>query len=195
MKDLEEAIPEVARRHGIRPELLDALVWAESNYNPGAISPRGAIGLTQLMPATAAELGVNPKDPMQNLEGGARYLRSLLKQFGSEEMALAAYNWGMGNLRRHGFENAPAETQDYVQKILGTAGPPALGLNRDGASSTAPAPPMVLPNQTLFPTPARGNTPAGPMPGWMPPSPMAVSPWSAPLLMAMRLAMANRKRK
>lgn len=185
MKDFKEAIPEVAKRHGIRPELLDALVWAESNYNPSAISPRGAIGLTQLMPATAAELGVDPKDPMQNLEGGARYLQSLLKQFGSEEMALAAYNWGMGNLRRHGFENAPAETRDYVRKILGAAGPPALGPIRDGASSTASAPPMVLPNQT---------PPPSPMPGWMP-SPTAVSPWSVPLLMAIRLAMANKKRK
>ena len=88
---------------GISPTLLAALVWQESRWNPSAVSVKGAQGLTQLMPATARELGVDPRDPIANLHGGARYLRSMLDSFdGNVEMALAAYNAGPGRVRRGG---------------------------------------------------------------------------------------------
>lgn len=113
------AIEQAALRHGVEPELLAALVWTESGFQPDAVSHAGAIGLAQLMPATAAGLGVDPHDPQQNLDGGARFLRAMLDQFGSEELALAAYNAGPGRVARTGgIPNIP-ETQAYVPKVLG----------------------------------------------------------------------------
>jgi len=84
----------------IRPSLVKAVILQESGGNPKAKSETGAIGLMQLMPATAEALGVDPTDPEQNVEGGTRYLGQLLKQFGDEKLALAAYNWGPGNVRK-----------------------------------------------------------------------------------------------
>jgi len=94
-------------------------VWQESRWNPSAISPKGAVGLAQLMPATARDLGVDPADPVANLKGGARYLRSLLDQFdGDVEKALAAYNAGPGRVRSAGGVPAIAETRAYVTSIV-----------------------------------------------------------------------------
>jgi soluble lytic murein transglycosylase-like protein len=114
-----DEITAAARRNGIDPALLAGLVRQESNFNAAAVSPAGARGLTQLMPATAAGLGVaNPSDPVQALEGGARYLRRQLDAFGGDvTKALAAYNAGPGAVQRYGGVPPYAETQAYVQKV------------------------------------------------------------------------------
>ena len=108
-----------AQRHGIPADLFARLVQQESGWNPNAVSSKGAIGLAQLMPATAARLGVNPRDPAQNLEGGARYLRMQYDLFGSWRLALAAYNAGPGAVQTHGGIPPYRETQGYVRAILG----------------------------------------------------------------------------
>ena len=113
------ALTQAAAAANVSPSLLAALVWQESRWNPQALSPKGAMGLAQLMPATARYLGVNPADPIQNLHGGARYLRQLLDQFdGNVEKALAAYNAGPGRVRSAGGVPAIAETQAYVSSIV-----------------------------------------------------------------------------
>ena len=112
-------ITAAARKHGIDPALLAGLVRQESNFNPTAGSPAGARGLTQLMPGTAAGLGVaDVTDPVQSLEGGARYLAQQLAAFGGDvTKALAAYNAGPGAVQRYGGVPPYAETQAYVQKV------------------------------------------------------------------------------
>ena len=114
-----DEITAAARRNGVDPALLAGLVRQESNFNAAAVSPAGARGLTQLMPATAAGLGVaNPSDPVQALEGGACYLRRQLDAFGGDvTKALAAYNAGPGAVQRYGGVPPYAETQAYVQKV------------------------------------------------------------------------------
>ena len=113
------ALAQAAASANISPALLAALVWQESRWNAQAISRKGAIGLAQLMPATARTLGVNPSDPIANLNGGARYLRQLLDQFdGDVEKALAAYNAGAARVRSAGGIPAIAETRNYVSSIV-----------------------------------------------------------------------------
>ena len=113
------ALTQAAAAANVSPSLLSALVWQESRWNPQAVSPKGAIGLAQLMPGTARNLGVNPADPQQNLVGGARYLRMLLDEFGGNiEKALAAYNAGPGRVRTAGGVPAIAETRNYVSSIV-----------------------------------------------------------------------------
>lgn len=92
-------------------------MYTESRYCPDAVSPKGALGLGQLMPGTARELGVDPFDPAQNLAGAARYLRLQLDAFGSLELALAAYNAGPGAVRKHGGVPPFAETRAYVREV------------------------------------------------------------------------------
>lgn len=106
-------------RHRLPAGLLDALIATESAYSPWAVSRAGAAGLAQLMPATAAELGVlNRFDPVQSIEGGARYLRHMLDRFGSISLALAAYNAGPGSVRRAGGIPSNGETAAYVAQVL-----------------------------------------------------------------------------
>lgn len=109
----------VARREGIPEDLFLRLVQQESGWNPRAVSHKGARGLAQLMPATARYLGVNPDDPAQNLDGGARYLREQYDRFRSWRLALAAYNAGPEAVERHGGIPPYRETQGYVTAILG----------------------------------------------------------------------------
>ncbi len=121
----EPLVLEHATRQAIRPELVRAVIQVESGFNPWARSPKGAMGLMQLMPATARELGVDdPYDPAQNIRGGTIYLRRLLDRYdGSEELALAAYHAGLGAVDRHGRNIPPyRETRDYVRKVGSAAG-------------------------------------------------------------------------
>ncbi len=116
---LAPAIAGAAAVAGVDARLLAALVWSESNFHPGAVSRVGALGLSQLMPGTAAGLRVDPMDPVQNLVGGARYLRAQLERFGSADLALAAYNAGPGRVEAAG-RTIPqiTETQVYVLRVL-----------------------------------------------------------------------------
>lgn len=109
-----------ARKHGIPEDLFLRLVQQESGFNPNAVSHKGAIGLAQLMPATARNLRVNPRDPKQNLEGGARYLKQMYRKFGTWRLALAAYNAGPGAVEKHNGIPPYRETRNYVRKILGS---------------------------------------------------------------------------
>ncbi|HBG98689.1 MAG TPA: lytic transglycosylase [Rhodobacteraceae bacterium] len=111
---------EIARAHRVPEDLFARLVQAESNWNPTAVSHKGARGLAQLMPGTAAILGVNPDDPRDNLTGGARYLRMMYDRFGSWRLALAAYNAGPEAVEAHGGVPPYDETRNYVRQILGT---------------------------------------------------------------------------
>ena len=113
-------VTELAAKYDLSPSLIEAMVWQESRWRHDAVSPVGAQGLAQLMPATARELGVDPRDPFANLEGGARYLRAQLDRFdGNLEKALAAYNAGPGRVERAGGIPRIRETQNYVAAILG----------------------------------------------------------------------------
>lgn len=108
----------MAERYDIPKQIFFNLVTAESNWDPMITSPRGAIGLAQLMPGTAEELGVDPWDALDNLDGGARYLRQQYDRFGTWALALAAYNAGPGAVQRYDGIPPYAETEEYVQKIL-----------------------------------------------------------------------------
>jgi soluble lytic murein transglycosylase-like protein len=113
-------IARLAQRYDLSPSLLEALVWQESRWNPRAVSPVGAKGLAQLMPGTARDMGVNPDDPLANLEGGARYLRLMLNMFGGDlEKALAAYNAGPARVAKANGIPRIRETQNYVSAIMG----------------------------------------------------------------------------
>jgi hypothetical protein len=119
---LREMIDRTSKQHGLNPVLIHSVVKTESNYNPKARSHVGAIGLMQLMPGTAGDLKVNPRDPAQNLEGGTRYLRQQLNRPGINgdiSLALASYNAGYGNVRKYGYQIPPyKETRNYVKKIM-----------------------------------------------------------------------------
>lgn len=128
MSAIPQLVAQTAADQGVDANLALAVASAESNFNPYALSPAGAIGVMQLMPATAAQLGVDPHDPGQNIQGGVSYLRRLLSEFGGDTAAaLAAYNWGPGNVKKaitsYGgdwLSAAPSETRNYVSKILGS---------------------------------------------------------------------------
>jgi soluble lytic murein transglycosylase-like protein len=125
----EDLVQEYASRESVPAELVRAVIQVESGFNARATSPKGAMGLMQLMPATAAELGVrNAYDPADNIRGGTKYLRQLLDKYdGDERLALAAYNAGSGAVDRYG-KNVPPyrETQDYVKKVRAAAGGAAV---------------------------------------------------------------------
>ena len=116
--DFEPIIRDAGNRYGVDPALIRAVIQAESGGNPLAVSKAGAKGLMQLMPGTAAEFGVgNAFDPVQNIMGGTRYLSRLLDRYrGDVKLALAAYNWGMGNLEKRP-DTMPLETKNYINKV------------------------------------------------------------------------------
>jgi soluble lytic murein transglycosylase-like protein len=113
------AIAAAAARYDLSPDLLDAVARSESGYDPDIVSPAGAIGVMQLMPATARQLGVDPRDPVQNIMGGAAYLRAQIDRFdGAIDLALAAYNAGSGRVIQYGGVPPFGETRAYVAANL-----------------------------------------------------------------------------
>ena len=148
-------IDAAAAKYAVDPALLRGLIRQESNFNPSAGSPAGARGLTQLMPGTAAALGVDPSVPAQAIEGGAKYLRQQLDRFGNKpELALAAYNAGPGAVARYGGVPPYAETQNYVRKVMAfaadyrQAGAAASVSPAASALTAATAPTSALPYST-----------------------------------------------
>ncbi|OGM04330.1 MAG: hypothetical protein A2008_04670 [Candidatus Wallbacteria bacterium GWC2_49_35] len=117
--EIGSIIVEKSGKHQIDPLLISAIMAVESDFNPAVVSDKGAIGLMQLMPETASELGVNPYNVSQNVEGGTRYMKQMLDKFsGDLKLALAAYNAGPNAVIRHGGIPPYAETQNYVLKVL-----------------------------------------------------------------------------
>jgi soluble lytic murein transglycosylase-like protein len=118
-REFDQYVARYAHRHGVHPDLVRAVIQAESNWNPRALSQKGAIGLMQLMPFTAQDLGVNPHDPAQNIEGGVRYLAGLIHEFRSEKLALVAYNAGrrFAQKVRDGKAIPYGETRQYMEMI------------------------------------------------------------------------------
>lgn len=115
---LESIIEKESKKKGIDPDLVRAIIKAESNYNPKAESPKGAMGLMQLMPSTAEDLGVDdPFDPVQNIKGGTSYLKDMLRIFKDKDLAVAAYNAGPGAVKKHKGIPPYQETQQYVKKV------------------------------------------------------------------------------
>ena len=116
--DVDQIIDHASKKHDVDPDLTRAVIMAESDFDANSTSSKGAMGLMQLMPETAEELGVkNPYDPVENVMGGTRYLRSLLDRYdGNIPLALAAYNWGMGNVERNP-GRLPEETRTYIARV------------------------------------------------------------------------------
>ena len=116
--DLGTTIDRVAEQEGVDSDLVRAVIQTESDFNHSARSKKGAVGLMQLMPETAQDLGVDPENPQENIEGGVRYLGKMMDKYGNLEEALAAYNAGPAAVDEHGGVPPFDETQDYVKKVL-----------------------------------------------------------------------------
>lgn len=115
---IEQAVEVAGRAYGVDPCLVAAVIKAESDFQSRAVSPRGAEGLMQLMPDTAAILGVDDSFNIEwNIAGGTRYLNQMYAQFGTWRRALIAYNWGPGNLLKYGEDRMPEETQTYLLRV------------------------------------------------------------------------------
>jgi soluble lytic murein transglycosylase-like protein len=134
--ELSQLVKHTASRFQVDPQLVNAIIKVESEYDPKAVSRKGAMGLMQLIPETAQRFGVeNPFNPKENIEGGVSYLRHLLDHFGGDlSLSLAAYNAGQGAVQRFGGIPSFAETQDYVRKVTSIyqSGPPLSGTNASG---------------------------------------------------------------
>jgi soluble lytic murein transglycosylase-like protein len=118
----QELLEQAASAHGLRPEFVKSVASVESAFRAEAVSPKGAIGLMQLMPGTAKDLGADPRNPAENAEAGARYLKQLLLRYANTHdpvrLALAAYNAGPGAVDKYGRIPPYRETQAYVEKVL-----------------------------------------------------------------------------
>ncbi len=160
-KDLDEIFERASKKYNVPVNLLKAIGKAESDFNPNAVSKSGAQGVMQLMPGTAAELGVTDSfDPEQNIMGGSKYIADLLKRYdGDTKLALAAYNAGMGNVKKYGGIPPFKETQNYVVKVMQymeqdfTAGTAKASLGKQAASAAF---------KTV------DGSPAGAVPNWQP---------------------------
>ena len=121
--EISRAIQDASTRHSVSAPLVEAVAWQESRFNQAAVSPKGALGVMQLMPATARQLGVDAGDAASNIEGGVLYLSQMLRRFeGDLPRALAAYNAGPEAVQRYGGVPPYAETQAYVRAVLGRLG-------------------------------------------------------------------------
>jgi hypothetical protein len=143
VSNYDDLIRQSAHRYNLDPDVFRRLLIRESGLNPNAINHKsGAAGIAQFMPATAQGLGIDPMNPAQAIPASAQYLRQNLNHFGDYDHALAAYNWGPGNLARHGLENAPPETRNYIAAIKNGGGP----LSADGGGGgPLPVPPIPPP--------------------------------------------------
>lgn len=150
-------------QNGLPPGTLMAMMNQESGGNPNAVSPKGASGLFQFMPQTAQQYGIDPRDPNQSAQAAATMMGQLTqKYYGNMPMALAGYNWGQGNVDRQGMQNAPPETQNYIQRIMNNIVPPANAAEVGNSASPSALPPgFVLDNQQ----PSQGQ--AGLPPGFV----------------------------
>lgn len=140
---IDDLIKLKSLKYRIDPSLVKAVIKTESGFNCSAVSGKGAMGLMQLMPATAVSLGVyNPFDPEENIEGGVRYLRNLLERFGGNlTLALAAYNAGPKHIEKYGVIPAYRETENYIKKVLSSYhGGAACSLDGGDYRSDSPAP-------------------------------------------------------
>ncbi len=141
--EISNLVDQTASRLQVDPQLVHAIIKVESEYNPHAISRKGAMGLMQLIPETAQQLGVaNPFNPKQNIEGGVAHLKHLLNRFGGDlPLSIAAYNAGEGAVERSGGIPAFAETQDYVRKVTGLY---QSGSSQSGANAAGNKTPAAL---------------------------------------------------
>lgn len=144
---MKEYLDALEKKYGLPQGLLSAQMHAESGGNPSAVSPKGALGAFQFMPDTAKEYGIDPLDPMQAAEGAARMNSDLIKKYGDVGTALAAYNWGQGNVDRKGLQNMPQETQGYVSQIMGKIGDFIVP-----SAHAEDVPPGFVPEESLKPT-------------------------------------------
>lgn len=122
-----EAISQAEARHGLPKNLLARQLQQESSYKPEIITGKqksitGAVGIAQFMPATAKEFGIDPTNPWQSIDAAGKYMKQLYNRFGTWPLALAAYNWGMGNVAKKGIDKAPKETRNYFTQILADIG-------------------------------------------------------------------------
>jgi soluble lytic murein transglycosylase-like protein len=141
--DISRTVDRIAAEHSLPPELIHSVIKVESNYDPFAVSPKGALGLMQLIPAPARRFGVSDVfDPADNIQGGARYLRYLLDLYaGNSTLALAAYNAGEGAVARYGDVPPYPETRNYVSQVLRAVAQTAPAEPAPVANTVAAAPP------------------------------------------------------
>lgn len=138
---VSEAVEAAAKQHDVDPLLVHSVIQAESNYDPFAVSPKGAQGMMQLMPATARRFGVkNSFDFAENIEGGVRYLRYLMDLFQDEKLAVAAYNAGEQAVMRYGGVPPYPETMSYVRAVTGSYAGARQAAAQNAAAKPEPAP-------------------------------------------------------